>query len=286
MKNRARLLGLGLILGALTAGLSACNNATQEDVMPEKLIIGMECDYQPFNWSTDVSSEYTLPIGNHSGTYADGYDVQIAKRLGQEIGLEVEIVQTVWDSLVPDLQQGSINMIIAGMTDTEERRESISFTNEYYRSELVLVTLAEVADQYSAALDETTFASLINGKVLVSQTSTVTNDVLDTFASEYGAIHASPLDTFGLCATDVENGSAFAMTAELPVAQSLCNSSDKLGIIHIDQEILGETQAELGVSIGINKWMTTLQGRLNEALATISTTERVSIMSDCIARRG
>lgn len=274
-------LGLISLLSIAGFGLQSCG-PTQFD--NSKLIIGMECNYAPFNWTENTSNDFTLPISNKSNQYADGYDIQIAKLLGESLNVEVVIVKTAWESLVTDLQMGTINAVIAGMTDTPERRESISFTNEYYRSELVLVSKKDIADDYVDALTSEQFANLVNGKIIVSQTSTVTNNVIDIFASEYGAIHANPVDTFANAATDVSNGLAFAMTAELPVAQAIVAANTDLGIIHIDQEILGEKQSELGVSIGVNKQNDELIDRLNEGLSQIDETTRINLMSEAVIR--
>ena len=274
-----KLLPLLFILGSAFT-FTSCGSTSFEG----KLVIGLECDYAPFNWSETSPNEHTLKVFNKN-LYCDGYDVQIAKILGRELNMEVIIMQTPWTALVSDLQMGTINAIIAGMTDTEERRESISFTNEYYRSELVLIVSKNIAEQYkNQTLNAEQFQALVYGKNIVSQDSTVTNDVIEIFEENYGAIHSQPLDSFSLAATDVSIGSAFAMTAELPVAQSIVSSFTNLGIIHIDQNILGETQSELGVSIGINKNNPELKDKINNVLETIETEERVRLMSEAVIR--
>ena len=274
-----KLLPLLFILGSAFT-FTSCGSTSFEG----KLVIGLDCDYSPFNWSETSPNEHTLKVFNKN-LYCDGYDVQIAKILGRELNMEVIIMQTPWTALVSDLQMGTINAIIAGMTDTEERRESISFTNEYYRSELVLIVSKNIAEQYeNQTLNEEQFQTLVYGKNIVSQDSTVTNDVIEIFEENYGAIHSQPLDSFSLAATDVSIGSAFAMTAELPVAQSIVSSFTNLGIIHIDQNILGETQSELGVSIGINKNNPELKDKIINVLETIETEERVRLMSEAVIR--
>ncbi len=270
------------LLLATVGTLASCGGSSSEDVIR----IGLECAYIPFNWVAEGESNFTLPIANHAGKHADGYDIQIAKRISQELGKKVEIVQTNWESLITDLQMNSIDAIIAGMTDTEERRRQISFTEEYYRSELVLVTSASVASQYEASLSETDFADLVEGQNIVSQVATVTNDVIDVFASEYGARHVTPVATFALAAQDVVNGSAFAMTAELPVAVSISSKLSGLGIVHFDQEVLGEARSELGVSIGVRKSDTTLLNNINSVLSKISKTDRESLMNAAVERSG
>ena len=271
-----KLALLGLVAGALCS----CGNSGSKDTIR----IGLECAYIPFNWVAKNPGEFTLPIQNHPGTYADGYDIQIAKRIAKQTGKKVEIVQTNWEALITDLQMGSIDAIIAGMTDTEARRKQISFTDEYYRSELVLITSKAVAQAHQDPLSASDFKTVVNGQNVVSQVSTVTDEVIDVFASDYGAKHVTPVATFALAAQDVVNGSSFAMTAELPVARSIVSQYAGLGILHIDQAILGEYRAELGVSIGVRKDDTELQSQINGVLATIDAEERLKIMEAAVQR--
>ncbi|MCR5491228.1 MAG: transporter substrate-binding domain-containing protein [Bacilli bacterium] len=271
------------LAAGIAATLASCGSGSTDS---DTIRIGLECAYIPFNWVAEGESEYTLPIQNHSGSFADGYDVQIAKRISQELGRKVEIVQTKWESLITDLQMNSIDAIIAGMTETEERSRQISFTSEYYRSELVLVTSADVASRYTDAVSADDFRALVNGQNIVSQVATVTNDVIDTFATDYGANHVTPVATFALAAQDVVNGSAFAMTAELPVANSIVGKLGSLGIVHFNQEILGEAQSELGVSVGVRKNDDALLSDINSVLAKIGQSEREELMTASVARSG
>lgn len=184
------------------------------------LIVGMEANYAPFNWTETSPSSYTYPIFDKTGEYADGYDVQIAKMCAESLGYNLIIKQFTWDALIPALTSGDINMIIAGMTDTEERRLSIDFTDPYYTSELVLVVSAD------SELANMTDLSDLDGMKVVSQIQTVTDDVIeDVLVPNYGAIHESALTTFSACATSVQTGVADAMTAEYPVAVSIVNGT-------------------------------------------------------------
>lgn len=106
------------------------------------LKVGMECAYAPFNW-TDMS-EPTLgavPISSQGseGMYANGYDVQIAQYVANKLGMKLEIYAITWDGLLPALQSGTVDAIIAGMSPTAEREAEIDFTNVYYSSNLVII---------------------------------------------------------------------------------------------------------------------------------------------------
>lgn len=277
------LLGIALIGTSLS--VASCNNSS--DANQNTLVIGLECNYAPFNWTLAESNINTLPISNYANQYADGYDINFAKRASQELGMEVKIVKMEWDNLIPQLNASEINCIIAGMTDTEERRLSIDFTDEYYRSELVLVTKKNVADQYSGqTLNNEQLQTLLNGKGLESQLQTVTNDILETFVSNYNAIQLTAVDTFATAAADVSAGSAFAMSAEYPVAQAIVQSNSDLGIIHISQDVLGIDLSELGVSIGVRKGDTELARKLNSVLANYTQEERNQDMANAVSRSG
>ena len=106
------------------------------------LRVGMECAYEPYNW-TDISgaSFGAVPISGEGkdGLYANGYDVQIAKYVAARLGMNLEIYCIEWDSLLPALESGAIDAIAAGMSPTAERAAQIDFTDTYYESNLVVI---------------------------------------------------------------------------------------------------------------------------------------------------
>jgi len=113
---------------------------------PEKTLkVAMECAYEPFNW-TDLNtpSAGAVEIYDQNGTvransYANGYDIQIAKYIANKLGMKLEVYAIEWDSLLPAVQAGTVDAIIAGMSPTEERAKEIDFTTVYYSSNLVVI---------------------------------------------------------------------------------------------------------------------------------------------------
>lgn len=106
------------------------------------LKIGMECAYEPYNWTdTEGTSLGAVPISSEgqSGLYANGYDVQIAQYVANKLGLKLEIYAMEWDSLIPAVNSGAIDAIVAGMSPTAERSEQLDFTDTYYESNLVVI---------------------------------------------------------------------------------------------------------------------------------------------------
>ena len=106
------------------------------------LKVGMECAYAPFNW-TDMSDPTVGAVAISSegseGMYANGYDVQIAQYVANKLGMKLEIYAITWDGLLPALQSGTVDAIIAGMSPTAEREAEIDFTDVYYSSNLVVI---------------------------------------------------------------------------------------------------------------------------------------------------
>lgn len=104
--------------------------------------VGMECAYEPYNWTeTQAETLNAVPISGEGkdGLYANGYDVQVAQYIANMLGRQLEIYAISWDSLLPALDSGTIDAIVAGMSPTAEREEQIDFTDTYYESNLVVI---------------------------------------------------------------------------------------------------------------------------------------------------
>ena len=113
--------------------------SSKTDTSNGTLRIAMECGYDPFNWKQTTDANGAVPIIGGNGFYANGYDVQVAKYIAAELGMALEIYAMDWGALVPAVQAGTIDGIIAGMSPTAEREEKVDFTDCYYNSNLVIV---------------------------------------------------------------------------------------------------------------------------------------------------
>ena len=123
---------LALFLAAMM--MLCCASAFAEGTFS----VGMECNYAPYNWTQANASEYAVEIEGGGG-YADGYDVQIARKIAEGLGKELVIVKTEWDGLPMGVMTGAFDAIIAGMSPTAERAAQIDFTDTYYESNLVVI---------------------------------------------------------------------------------------------------------------------------------------------------
>ena len=83
---------------------AAEETATGSGVEDGVLTIAMECAYAPYNWAQSDDSNGAVPISNVPGSYANGYDVMIAKKICEANGWELEIMAIGWDGLVQSLR--------------------------------------------------------------------------------------------------------------------------------------------------------------------------------------
>ena len=232
----------------------------------------MECDYAPFNWTQVEDSDTAVAIS--SVDYADGYDVVIASMIAESLGMEVQIVKTDWDSLIPSLNAGAIDCIIAGMTETPERAESVSFTTPYYESDMVVIVRAD------SELTGITDIQELSGFKVLGQSNTTYDEIIDQID---GVVHMTPLATYPRMILSLQSGEADAITAELPVANGVVAANPDLAIVRFEQGH-GFT-VDTSVSIAVAKDNAELLSRIQAALDQISEAQRLEIMEAAVGRQ-
>ena len=152
--------------GAGTTPPAQDANAPAEETAPSttesnQLRVGMECAYAPSNWQESAATDTNVPVENVAGAYAEGYDVQIARILADQLGKELVIVKLSWDGLIDALNQGQIDAIIAGMMDTAERRESINFSDPYKETIYSMMVLAGSPYENAASIQDFSGAAVL-----------------------------------------------------------------------------------------------------------------------------
>ena len=211
-----------------------------------------------------------------NGQYADGFDVQIAKYIAEELGVEVEIKAIEWDGLIPALEAGEIDMIIAGMSPTEDRKLSIDFSDTYFDSNLVMVVRKDGA--YANADDIQDFS----GAKITGQLNTFHYDVIPQIG---GVNKQTALADFAALIQSLESGAIDGYVCEKPGAESAVASNDAFTYNEFEDGKGFECDpAESSISVGIRKG-SSLTARINEILATLSKEVRENMMNDAIQRQ-
>ena len=223
MKNtmkRAIVLVLVLCMAtALCVTLAACNKRDSN-----KLYVGLECAYSPFNYTQSDSSNGAVQIYNTnykpmSGRYANGYDVMVAKRIAEALGKELVIVKSDWDGLIPAVNAGTIDMVIAGMSPTSERLEKIDFSDPYYQSNLVVVVRKDSAYANAEKLAD------LSGAKIAAQQGTFHNSALVAQGPANGIVVQKPLADFPALINALNTKAIDGYIAEEPGAIENCASN-------------------------------------------------------------
>ena len=280
------------ILLVLCLGLSACSSekeappATEtpesdtETETPEEgegeaaagvLRVGMECAYAPFNWTELDDSKGGVAIDG--GGFAGGYDVEIAKRIAASMGRDLVIVKTEWDGLLPSLTSGKIDLIIAGMSPSDARRESIDFSDYYYTSDIVLVVRKDSAFAEAASIND-----FVGAKV-TGQLGTLHYDFIDQME---GVDKQPSMDDFPTMVVALASGKIDAYTSERPGAESAAAANPELTYLVFEGDSgFQYSPDEVSVSVGIAKDSDLLE-QVNAALAEISGEARQQLMDQAL----
>lgn len=155
--------GSGNSGGAASSGVEDSAAAGGEG---KTLRVAMECAYAPYNWTQPDDKNGAVPIAG-SNEFAYGYDVMMAKKICEELGYELEIVRLDWDSLIPALQSGQADCVIAGQSITSDRLQAVDFSEPYYYASIV--TLVKEGSKYENAASVADLA----GATCTSQQSTI-----------------------------------------------------------------------------------------------------------------
>lgn len=274
-------LAMSLSLFGCTAGLTDNPNynasASTEDTSKEKTVlrIGMECDYAPNNWQEDTATDTNLPISNLSGFYAEGYDIQMSKLLAEKMDVDIEIVKLAWTGLIQALKEGQIDMIIAGMVDTSERKESIAFSNTYSVRKTEYVLVVQSDSKYVNATSIQDFS----GATVIGQINTFYDTAIDQIN---GVVHAPAAQDVPNMTSQLQEGLVDAIVLDEDTAESKYKGDDDYKILTFD-EGKGFTIDMTGACVGIRLEDTTLLKNVNDSLAQIDTSTREKLMEEAKA---
>lgn len=267
------ILAAAMLAVSLTA-LASCGNSVDatKDVENIKkagvLKVGMECAYTPYNWTQTNADNDAVKIANAEG-YANGYDVQTAKKIASSLGVELEVYAYKWDALVPAVESGSLDCIIAGMSPTAERKEKIDFSDNYYVSNLVIIVKEDGAYANAQSLAD------FKGCSIGAQAATFHADAL----KQIEGVKENILDDFTLLYTALTANTIDGYVAEEPTAYSICYEGSGLTFAPLVNNSTGFTcdEGDTAIAVGVRKG-SDLAAAVSEIVDGISETERSELM--------
>ena len=245
------------------------------------LTIAMECAHAPYNWMQGDDSNGAVPISNVPGSYANGYDVMIGKKIAEANGWELEVIQADWDSLVPGVQTGIYDAVIAGQSMTAERSEQVDFAGPYFYASIVCVTTKD-----SPSATATSIADLAGGKC-TAQIATIWYD--QCLPQIDGALVQTAAETAPAMLMALETGSVDFICTDMPTAQGAVAAYPDMTILDFsgtdgDFQFSDEVRAEnVNIGVSVKKGNTELKNMIDSVLSTMTADDMNALMEQAIA---
>ena len=233
----------GVLVGVLSLGLVACSSSdsttsgegkdakTQLEKVKEKgkLVIATSADYPPYEFHKEIDGKDTIV----------GFDIMIAEEIAKELGVELEIKDMKFDGLLAALQGGNADLIVAGMSPTEERKQAINFTDAYYNGEISILINKKDLDKY------TTLESLKDVKIGAQKASLQESFAID----EIGNTNIKSLSKIPDLVLELKNGNVDAVVCTKQAVTGYLKQYPELAYANVDT---GEDVSE-GSAIAVKK---------------------------------
>ena len=288
-----KILALTLAL-VMALGLAACGGvASEEETAPAEgteetapaegeatgsgvedgvLTVAMECNYAPYNWSQPDDSNGAVPIKD-SADFANGYDVMMAKKLCEANGWELEIVRLDWDSLVPAVQSGTVDAIIAGQSMTAERAEQVDFAGPYLYATIVCLTKAD--------------SDLANAKGLSDLSGPCTSQLgtiwYDTCLPQIEGADIQPAaESAPAMLMALETGTVDFVCTDMPTAQGALIAYPDMKLLDFSEseDAFEVSDEDINIGISVKKGNTELKDALDKVLSEMTADDFNALMGE------
>lgn len=210
-----------------------------------KLVVGVNAEFAPFEFHTMIDGKDTVA----------GFDMDLAKELAKDMGVELEIKELSFDALLTTLQTGQVDVVISGLSATEERRKTLDFSDPYYKGSESLLTTKENLKKFSGFND-------LQGKKIGIQLSSLQDKLMATLLPDGNYTKIDSMNTLflslksnqvdGIVTSQIASEMAIAANSEFVIA-------DK---VQIDDSSLNSP----GVAVALRKNSTALQTQINSTI--------------------
>lgn len=269
-----KVMTASAVVAAMTCGVFGVQSVSADE--KKILKVAMECGYAPYNWTQPDDSNGAVPISS-SSDYAYGYDVMMAKKIADELGYELEIVKLDWDSLVPAVQSGQVDCVIAGQSITAERQQMVDFTEPYYYASIV--TLVKTDGDFAEAKS----VEDLKGVTCTSQQNTIWYDSCLPQIPDGNVLPAQESAPAMLVA--LESGKCDAVVTDMPTAKAALVAYPDLTLLDFSGTD-GEfevSEEDINIGISLKKGNTELKDAINEVLGEMTEDDYNEMMDEAIS---
>lgn len=234
--------------------LSAVPAAAEEDEQDKRyeaikergeLVVGLSADYAPYEFHATVDGEDKIV----------GFDVSIAQKIADDMGVDLHIEELGFDALLGALDTGKIDLIISGMSPTPERLQEVDFSDPYMNVQQRLVVREEDQDKYT---DVSQFSDVPIGV----QKQTTQEELAQ---SELEGSQITSLQKIPDVVMNLKNGKVDGAILEGPVAKAYVDENDDLSFSDLEFEE-GEKQS----AVALPKDSPALSESVNNSIQTIN----------------
>ena len=271
------LAALMLLAMPLTAFAADVPSGVEDGV----LTIAMECAYAPYNWTQSDDSNGAVPIDGDPGSFANGYDVMIAKKICEANGWELVVKRSDWDSLVPGVVTGELDAVIAGQSMTAERAEVVDFAGPYLYATIVCLTTAN-----SPFASAQSLADLAGGSC-TAQIGTIWYD--ECLPQITGANVLPAAETAPAMLMALETGAVDFICTDMPTAQGALLAYPDMVILDFSgtdgdfQFTEQERNEYVNIGISMMKGNTVLREAIDSVLSTMTADDFNELMAYAIS---
>jgi len=266
MNNKLKKIIAISTIAIMTLGFTACgkkevstsNNTALETKVDKikkagQLVVGTSADYPPYEFHKSVSGNDEII----------GFDIEIAKEIAKDLGVKLVIKDMDFKGLLNALESGNIDMVLAGMTPTEERMQSVDFSNIYYKAAQTLVVRTEDKDKIKTVEG-------LNGKGLGVQKGSIQEDIAK---NQLPKAQAKALGKISDIALALKTKKIDAAIIESPVASSYVNANKDLSI----SDIKLKTE-DAGSAVAVKKGEKDLIDAINKTLDHLTSSKAIDKM--------
>lgn len=230
-----------MIMVACAMMLAGCGGEKKDAASAEKVLrVGAEPSFAPFEFQKEGSKEFT------------GFDIDLIRAIGKQMGYKVEVQNMGFDALIPALNAGNIDVAIAGMSITDERKKVIVFSDPYYTSGLVIMVNKDNNDIKSL--------KDLEGKRIACQIGTTGEKKSRSIPNA----QVTAFNTQSEASMELKNGGADAVINDAPVVAYYLQQGGSESA-----KVVGEKMEAEDYGIAVKKGNEKLAADINKAMAEL-----------------